>query len=81
MRLAETPAQDGFRMPGEFEDQAASYMIWPERPDNWREGGKPAQKAFARLAETIAKFEPVTMLVNQDQYSHARASLSRSSRR
>jgi len=76
MRLAETPAQDGFHMPGEFEDQAASYMIWPERPDNWREGGKPAQKAFARLAETIAQFEPVTMLVNQDQYNHARASLS-----
>ncbi|MFC6289654.1 agmatine deiminase [Levilactobacillus angrenensis] len=76
MRLAQTPAADGFRMPGEFENQAASYMIWPERPDNWREGGKPAQKAFARLAETIAQFEPVTMLVNQDQYAHARAELS-----
>lgn len=34
MRLAQTPVQDGFRMPGEFEDQAESYLIWPERPDN-----------------------------------------------
>lgn len=76
MRLAQTPVQDGFRMPGEFEDQAESYLIWPERPDNWREGGKPAQKAFAQLAETIATYEPVTMLVNQGQYTHARTVLS-----
>lgn len=28
--------KDGFRMPGEFEKHAGCYIIWPERPDNWR---------------------------------------------
>lgn len=36
--------KDGFRMPGEFEKHAGCYIIWPERPDNWRLGAKPAQK-------------------------------------
>lgn len=31
-------------MPGEFEKHAGCYIIWPERPDNWRLGAKPAQK-------------------------------------
>lgn len=51
-------------------------MIWPERPDNWRLGGKPAQEAFVRVAEAIAEFEPVTMAVSRAQYSNARSRLS-----
>lgn len=43
-RLSTKPKQDGFRMPGEFEEHRGTYMIWPERPDNWRFGAKPAQK-------------------------------------
>lgn len=27
-----TPKADGFRMPGEFEEQKQIFMIWPERP-------------------------------------------------
>lgn len=42
-RINSTPRQDGFRMPGEHEPQAAIWMAWPERTDNWRYGGKPAQ--------------------------------------
>lgn len=30
-----TPKADGFRMPGEFEEQKQIFMIWPERTDNW----------------------------------------------
>ena len=37
-----TPKADGFRMPGEFEEQKQIFMIWPERTDNWRAGAKPA---------------------------------------
>ncbi len=40
-----TPKQDGFRMPAEFEGQTQIWMLWPERPDNWRNGSKPAQNA------------------------------------
>ena len=71
-RLKSTPRKDGFRMPGEFEKHTGTYIIWPQRPDNWRYGGKPAQKVFAEVANTIAKYEPMTVLVNQDQYVNAR---------
>lgn len=70
-----TPKKDNFRMPGEFEPHSGSYMIWPERPDNWRNGGKPAQKVFAEVAKAISRFEPITVLANKDQYKNARAML------
>lgn len=71
-RLVTTPKIDGFRMPGEFEPHRGTYMIWPERPDNWRLGAKPAQHVFAQVANTIAKYEPVTMVVSYEQYANAR---------
>ena len=74
-RIDSTPRADGFRMPGEFERQKQIWMIWPERPDNWRDGGKPAQKAFAEVAKAISQFEPVTMCVSRAQYAHARNTL------
>lgn len=79
-RLASTPKKDGFRMPGEFEKHQGTYIIWPQRPDNWRLGGKPAQKVFTEVANSIAKYEPVTVLVNYEQYSNARNMLDDSVR-
>ena len=63
--IGTTPKQDGYRMPAEFEPQQGVWMLWPERNDNWRDGGKPAQKAFADVAKAIAKFEKVTVWVKQ----------------
>ena len=70
-----TPRVDGYHMPGEFEPHAGTWMLWPERPDNWRENAAPAQQTFARVAATIAAFEPVTMGVSQKQLQQARAML------
>ena len=50
-------------------------MLWPERPDNWRLGGKPAQRAFADVAAAIAQFEPVTVGVSSGQFRNARRML------
>mgnify|MGYP004694748269 CR=1 FL=1 len=71
-RIESTPKADGFRMPGEFEEQKQIWMLWPERPDNWRNGAKPAQKVFAEVAKAIAQFEPVTVCVSPAQYQYAR---------
>lgn len=76
MKLTSTPQKDGFYMPGEFEPHSRTIMIWPQRPDTWRNGGKEAQSVFAEVANTIVKFEPLTMLVNGDQYEKAREMLS-----
>src|SRR5271165_4628449 len=73
--LKSIPARDGFRMPAEFERHAGCWMLWPERPDNWREGAKPAQAAFAAIATAIAGGEPVTVGVSAAQFQNARARL------
>ncbi|MGE4481230.1 agmatine deiminase [Acidocella sp.] len=75
METAITPREAGFSMPAEWAPHAGCWMIWPERPDNWRLGAKPAQRAFAEIARAIARFEPVTMLVSHRQYQNARAML------
>lgn len=67
-----TPRTDGYRMPGEFEPQERIWMLWPQRPDNWRLGAKPAQRAWVAVATAIARFEPVTVGVNHDQFENAR---------
>ncbi|MDG9923292.1 MULTISPECIES: agmatine deiminase [unclassified Pseudomonas] len=73
--LNSTPRADGFRMPAEWEPHSQTWMVWPERPDNWRLGGKPAQAAFTAVARAIAEFEPVTICVSAGQYENARARL------
>lgn len=70
--LSTTPAADGFRMPGEFEPHQGTWMLWPERPDNWRWGAKPAQAAFVEVAKAICGFEPLTMCVSPAQFANAR---------
>jgi agmatine deiminase len=69
------PARDGFRMPAEWEPHAGAWMLWPERPDNWRDEARPAQRAYAAVAAAIARSEPVTMCVSGDQFAAARAML------
>jgi agmatine deiminase len=75
LTLQSTPAADGFRMPAEFEPHSGCWMLWPERPDNWRGQARPAQQAFAAVAAEIARFEPVTMGASSRQYGRARLAL------
>ena len=67
--LTTTPRADGYRMPAEWEPHRGTWLIWPERSDNWRNGAKPAQAAFARVAESIAEFEPVTVVCRRGSTS------------
>jgi agmatine deiminase len=69
------PKTEGFYMPAEFEQHSATWMLWPERNDIWRLGAKPAQKIFAEVANTLSKYENVTVGVTQTQYENARNKL------
>lgn len=64
-----------FYMPGEWAAQDAVWMIWPHRPDNWREQAGPAQATFAKLAEAIAVATPVYMAVPEQDMPKAKAIL------
>ncbi|MFG6157830.1 agmatine deiminase [Halomonas sp. 1390] len=70
-----TPAAQGFSMPAEFAPHDACWMLWPQRPDTWRYGAKPAQQAFVEVATAIAESETVFIGVNDDQYENARFQL------
>ena len=73
--LASDPRRDGYRMPGEFERHSGCWMLWPERPDNWRLGAKPAQAAFTAVATAIAGSEPVSVGASAAQFANARRML------
>lgn len=75
--LTGEPRADGFRMPAEWEPHSGCYLVWPQRPDNWRNGGKPAQAVWVELATAICAAEPVTVLVSAQQWRNARARLPR----
>jgi agmatine deiminase len=74
--LTSTPREDGFHMPAEWAPHAQTWMVWPERTDNWRLGAKPAQAAFTSVARAISQFEPVTMIASAKQYANAVATLN-----
>jgi agmatine deiminase len=73
--LPGTPAEDGFRMPGEFERHDGTWIVWPESGTNWRDGGRPAQRAFVEVARAIAASEEVSVGVTERQWENARAAL------
>ncbi len=73
--LYSTPKQDGYRMPGEFENHKGTWMLWPTRTDTWRSGAKPAQRVYSKVAKAISMFEQVTMCVGAEQFENARALL------
>ena len=55
-------------MPGEFEKHSGTYMIWPERPDNWRLGAKPAQHVFTEVANAIVVSDNVLLDASSNKY-------------
>jgi agmatine deiminase len=74
--LDSTPLADGYSMPAEYAPHAGCWMLWPERPDNWREGAQPAQRAFAAVAAAISRFEPVSVGASSAHFEYARAQLA-----
>lgn len=63
-----TPKKDGFYMPGEYEEQERTWILWPHRSDVWRCGAKPAQKVFTEIIKTVARFQPITVGVNAEDF-------------
>lgn len=69
--LASTPHADGFTMPAEFAPHAGCWLLFPFRPDVWREDARPVRRAFAEVVRAIARFEPVTVGARREQYDAA----------
>ena len=56
------PAQLGYRFPAEWEPHAATWLSWPHNRKTWPGKFTPIPAVWARLARTLARFEPVHVL-------------------
>lgn len=69
-----TPKHDGFMMPPEWYPHAGCWMAWPCHLETWEKIGlERARHAYARVANAIAAFEPLTLIVNPGDENGARA--------
>ncbi|AUD78712.1 agmatine deiminase family protein [Kangiella profundi] len=66
------------RWPAEWETHKATWMAWPCRTEIWTNGLEKAQLAFAEVANTIADYEPLFMLVKPEHKAFATKKLSSS---
>ena len=53
-----------WRLPAEWESHAHCLMAWPTRREIWGEHFAEVKADYARLARTIARFEPLQMIAN-----------------
>ena len=64
-----------FRMPAEWEPQAAIWLTWPDNRDTWPEHRVAAQIEFTALVKTLAETVPVNVLVNPPSLGVAKRNL------
>ena len=63
-------------MPAEFEQHQSTMMCWPSRDDIWDGQIAVAERAYAELANVIAAYEPVTMVVDPKHIERAESMCS-----
>ena len=65
MYLSEMKPMDlGFSMPAEWAPHSGCWMGWPKRESIWHGHMEAARDDYARVAQAIARFEPVTLLAD-----------------
>ena len=64
-------AESGFRMPAEWEEHDACWMMWPSRNEVWPNMNKTKQH-YADVANAISQYEKVNLLVNWKDANQAR---------
>jgi agmatine deiminase len=67
------PADLGFHMPAEWAVHRGCWMAWPTRIELWQEHLEAARQDYVRIAQAIAKFEPVTMYADPRDADDAKA--------
>lgn len=72
--MSNDPRDFGFYMPAEWAPHECCWMAWPCRAGMFGDNEATA-RAYAEVANTIARFEPVRMLVPKHKLGNARALL------
>ncbi|MFZ7134167.1 MAG: CCA tRNA nucleotidyltransferase [Eubacteriales bacterium] len=72
MSLLSYVQQDQYYMPPEWEAHQRTFISWPVREAMiWQENYKEVCQTYAQVAKVISQFEPVTIIVNTNQYGEA----------
>ncbi len=66
MLLSQTPASLGYRMPGEWEPHAATWIAWPHNRTDWPGKFAPIPWVYAEIVRNLAHVELVNILVNHE---------------
>jgi agmatine deiminase len=70
--LAQTPGALGYRMPGEWEPHAATWIAWPHNRSDWPGKFAAIQWVYAEIIRNLARVERVNILV-QNEAAETRA--------
>jgi agmatine deiminase len=65
------PADDGFFLPPDWAPHDRCWMAWPSRAEAWGDHMDAARESYAEVANTIARFEPVTMITKPRNMAEA----------
>ncbi len=71
-----TPAELGYRLPAEWERQAAMWLAWPHRRATFLGDFAEIPPVFARVARILARHEPVRIVAAGAPLAEARAMLA-----
>src|SRR5271167_4762626 len=66
--LARTPVALGYRIPGEWEPHAATWMAWPHNRADWPGKFAPIPWVYAEIVRHIAGGEHVHIIVNDHEW-------------
>ncbi len=67
-----TPASLGFRLPAEWEPQAAVWLSWPHNRSTWPGQFRPIPPVFAAIVAQISRFEAVRINCGADLQPRAK---------
>ncbi len=68
MKLNQSPAELGFRMPAEWEPHRATWFSWPHNLATWPDELNAVERVLARAVAAIAQGEDVYVNVLDDQH-------------
>jgi agmatine deiminase len=63
IKMEETPKSTGFRMPAEWEPQAAIWLSWPHNLDTWEDKLEQLEQIYCQIIQTMHTGQRVNVLV------------------
>ena len=71
------PAEQGYRMPAEWEPHAATWIAWPHQRDDWPGKFEPIPWVYVEIVRLLHTSERVRVLAREEEEAQAREMLAR----